>query len=659
MNARQAASEPYKGIGAFDVQDRHVFFGRCKESRALTELWRTQRLTVLYGASGIGKTSLLRAGVIPGLSPNKTDVLPLGRVSYASRFPRAALPPHNPHTLALLMSWSPTATPTRMAGMTIPAFFRGRMDRRNACGHPMSTLIAIDQVEELFTHGGHILEQRDWFFEQLAEALHTYSGLRLLLSIRADCLIDLQRYERDLAGGDAEHFRLDVLSYEGALAATRKPVEGIGRAFADGAVDRVVNDLIKIRARSDIVQDIEGVEPTQLQVVCQALWNTPPVRTAEFAGTEVIQYADGAADEILCEHYGRALREIAAERFEDNDSGLRTWLRHTFTGRTRGRRLVRHDSARAATSGRTMTVLVKRHLVRADQRMGKRLYELAYDRLIEPAGWARGSSRRRQSFDDCLRRAEGALLAGELTLAARHGERALIGAENDCFERANAASLLGDVAHARGQLRQAISHYTSAAQDFETAGAVSAVGPLLTAIGRLRLAQGRPSEAVRELRGAMVRAPTDLAIQTGLAWALWHSGHPAAAVGVLDSVLVRDSTNADALLSRGQILAGLDRAEDALLDLDLATPLRRPFAKIAHALALARTGKMEMALKEKDEALTQAGAHGPLLLYAARVEELAGRMAPAVALARRAISATAPALPRHLHQDARRLLDTE
>jgi tetratricopeptide (TPR) repeat protein len=304
-----------------------------------------------------------------------------------------------------------------------------------------------------------------------------------------------------------------------------------------------------------------------------------------------------------------------------------------------------------------MAALVKRHLVRADERMGERIYKPTYDRLLEPARTSDRSPAltHQQCAKDRLSMVEDALRQGEFTLAARHGEQALAAMGNDNFERAKAESLLGDVAYERGDLEQAISRYTRAAQGFDTVGAATTVGPLLTAIGRLRLTQGQPSEAVRELRAAMARAPTDLLIQTELAWALWHGGHPEAAVGVLDGVLNKEGNNTEALLGRGQILAGLGRAHDALRDLDRARPLRSPYAKIAHALALAQTGSMDRAQNELAAAMAGAGGHGPVLLYAARVEELSGRMRSAAKLAGRAISAAAPALPRHLERDAQRL----
>nr|WP_170246577.1 hypothetical protein [Nonomuraea zeae] len=622
-------------------------------------MWQSQRLTVLYGASGIGKSSLLQAGVLPLIDPNSVDVLPIGRVSYGSTFPRAALASHNPYILALLMSWSPLAPPTRLLGVTIPAFLRSRPIKLDAHGDATRTLIAIDQIEELFVAGARHQRYRDWFFGQLADALRADSGLRLLLSVRADRLTDLLQYERDLSCGDRERFPLEALSAEGALEAVTKPILGTGRVYAKGAAELMVRDLVKIRTRSDPLLQPQGVEPVQLQVVCESLWHTLSPDTVEISKSDVLQYADKA----LSEHYDRELREIAARRFDGDDRRLRTWLRLTFSDRAGGGRLIRQSAIRMAGVGRSaVALLVKRHLLRADERGGESSYELAYDRLLQPV--EQGDQQvdpplEQLRPEDFLREAEAALREGDLVLAAKLGDEALARSrEDDLRLRARIESLLGNVAYERGNLVAAISRYSTAAKSFETAGAAASVGLLLTAIGRLRLAQGSPADAVRDLRAAMVRVPADLTIQTELAWALWHGGHPNAAVGVLDGVLDREGDNTDALLSRGQILAGMGRATAALRDLDRARPLHWPFAKGAHALALAETNSIKEAQQEMVEALAETEDHGPLLWYAAKVEKLAGKTVSAVDLAKRAIDAQGPALPEHLAKDAIRLADS-
>src|ERR1700691_2119307 len=105
---------PYLGRRAFTADDQGLFFGRDQESPAIQARWRENRLVVLHGPAGCGKTSLLQAGVIPGLSRD-TDVLPLGRLLGGVSFPEPLLPEHNPYSLSLLESWFPGEARTSLA----------------------------------------------------------------------------------------------------------------------------------------------------------------------------------------------------------------------------------------------------------------------------------------------------------------------------------------------------------------------------------------------------------------------------------------------------------------------------------------------------------------------------------------------------------------
>ncbi len=62
----------YPGPRSFTEKDRELFFGRNKEIRKLTELVVIEKLVVLFGKSGYGKTSLLQAGVIPRLEEKES-----------------------------------------------------------------------------------------------------------------------------------------------------------------------------------------------------------------------------------------------------------------------------------------------------------------------------------------------------------------------------------------------------------------------------------------------------------------------------------------------------------------------------------------------------------------------------------------------------------
>ena len=59
---------PFVGLAPYAEGDAAFFFGRDRETRIVAGNLRAARLTLVYGASGVGKTSLLRAGVMRDLA---------------------------------------------------------------------------------------------------------------------------------------------------------------------------------------------------------------------------------------------------------------------------------------------------------------------------------------------------------------------------------------------------------------------------------------------------------------------------------------------------------------------------------------------------------------------------------------------------------------
>src|SRR6476661_1796751 len=59
--------EPWLGLESYREEDQAIFFGRTKEAEEVLRMVRREMLTVLFGPAGIGKTSLIQAGILPGL----------------------------------------------------------------------------------------------------------------------------------------------------------------------------------------------------------------------------------------------------------------------------------------------------------------------------------------------------------------------------------------------------------------------------------------------------------------------------------------------------------------------------------------------------------------------------------------------------------------
>jgi Flp pilus assembly protein TadD len=659
-----AVEQPYVGLRAFRREDDAKFFGRARESCEVSDLWQAGRLTVLYGPSGVGKTSLIQAGVLPLLDPGRTDVLPIGRVSHGSPFPSAALSRHNPHVFALLSSWSPLETPTRLAGLTISEFLRRRTPRQDPYGDPVLTLAAIDQAEELFGDFAHRQPYREWFISQLVEALDGDPNLRLLISIREDYLAAILPHEPKLAGMARGRFSLTALDTAAAVRATEGPLVGTGRSFAPGAARSLVDDLRMIRVGrvlgEEVVADAKVVEPVQLQVVCSAMWRSLPEDVWVISSDHVRRFAN--ADRSLTDFSERMITEVARDHFGGDVAKLRSWLRRAFITELGTREVVyQGETVTAGMPNAVIRALVERHILREDIKAGTRWCELSHERLIQPIlqnDHVVVQAESRTAPDDYLRAAELSFRDGELALAAKQAEEALERCGDNTRIRAEIESFLGNVAHRREDFEKAVSHYRTAAVLFETLGATSAVGRLLAGIGGLRLAQGHHSVAVRELYSAISRVPNDMSIQTELAWALWYGGHPDAARDVLNDVLGREGNLTEALRARGEILAGLGQADAALRDLDRVRPLQWPSTRAAHALALASLRRFPEAAREITAVLAEVEDHGPVLLYAARIAALTGDAVSADALARRAKAARTPALPAYLVAEAVRLFAT-
>jgi hypothetical protein len=84
---RKIADNPYPGSRAFTQADKEFFFGWDADIAVIVDLWMTNRLTVVSGTAGCGKTSLLQAGVRPLLREKHPST---GRVSSRPGICRAA-----------------------------------------------------------------------------------------------------------------------------------------------------------------------------------------------------------------------------------------------------------------------------------------------------------------------------------------------------------------------------------------------------------------------------------------------------------------------------------------------------------------------------------------------------------------------------------------
>jgi tetratricopeptide (TPR) repeat protein len=634
---------PFVGSRPFDTADEAIFHGRAREAAALAKLWRDHRVTILHGPAGVGKTSLLRAGVLPELDASTgSRVLPIGRLAFLADFPLAALPDINPFTFALLASWYPEDPPTRIAGSSIRGLVRKNagVDRH---GDALPVLAAIDQTDLLFL-GGH--EERDdhrrRFADELVEATTARHDLHLLIAVRTENLDELQALLMR-SGMPVRHltrFPLRAFSLSAARQVVSGPLGDTGHPLAASA-DRLVDEL----GAGDT-----AIDPALLQIVCSRLWEELPRD-----GGDDADRLPRAVDRVLGDHCLRSLAAVATA-YGEWPSALATWFRQVFgrkpdaDGVPEGRRLTRDLPNAVVRALEDVRLLV------ADRHAGRRRYRLPQARLrpvvrrldAEAAASVRHERPR-------LEAAEAAFAAGDLDLARRLATAVAREAGAGRPVRGAAECLLGSIAYRQGRTGRAVEHYENAITVFGSLGDTAHVGMLLAAVGRLKIGS-ETTEAVSRLRAALTQLPGDTFVKTALAHALWHAGRAQAAIAILDDALSQNGATPEAIRLRGEMLADLNRAEPALRDLDRVNYGDRPSSRAAWFLAKKTCEGVEVSGAGELGLVDGADDSGPVLLRVARVLRLEGDADTAAGLAERAVKARQPPLPKHLRKEAERLM---
>ena len=385
--------QPYVGPRPFEEADQDRFFGREKEIRQLASLIVSRRVVVLYARSGAGKTSLLKAGLIPYLRRSKRlRVLPVTRVAdeltTESRGAGA-----NPYVLNVLSDLSDGEEPFSQG----PAPLLVDGIERIVDGVPAPCLLIVDQLEELFNHHPELHAQRADFFVQLERCLHRFPRLSLLLSLREDSVAELDPYAGLLPDRLRSRFRLELLSPEAARSAMQEPVRAVGGEFPDRVAETLADELRTVR-----VQDADGhgrdvlgpwIEPVHLQVICRRWWNRRGGEPGPIAKDEL--HRPGSVDHALRSYYDERVAAVA-EIVGEQERTLRDWIEqclitdHGFRGQ-----VMKGVESSEGLAHSVVDELVEARLIRVEKRRGAIWLELAHDRLIGPV--RSGNARWRQN----------------------------------------------------------------------------------------------------------------------------------------------------------------------------------------------------------------------------------------------------------------------
>jgi WD40 repeat protein len=372
---------PYVGPRPFERGDR--LYGRDREVARLRDLLIAERIVLLYSPSGAGKTSLIRAGLVPELEREGFRVRPEIRVTAWTPVGSSSRP-GNRYLMSTLLCLEQAVPAQRrygldeLTGMGLADY----LDQRD--GEHDGEVLIFDQFEELLTSDTLDQNAKSDFLAELGAALRDRRRWALF-AMREDCLAGLDPYLRLLPTRLRTRSRLDLLGKDAARMAIQSPAREAGVDFSDAAAQKLVDSLRRMRVwRPEGLVEALGpyVEPVQLQVVCERLWERPRPDALRIDESDVQEVGD--VDSALASYYTDRVRTIATETGTD-ERAIRTWFDRVLITEQRLRGQVLTGPLNGMSGDdRVLRRLEDAHLVRAETRGGVRWFELAHDRLIKP-----------------------------------------------------------------------------------------------------------------------------------------------------------------------------------------------------------------------------------------------------------------------------------
>jgi WD40 repeat protein len=438
---RQALSRdnPWPGLDPFDETDQEYFYGRTAESEELLRLVRRELLTVLFGRSGLGKTSLLKARLFPRL--RKEDSLPVYvRLDHADGAPE--LRDQIFHELRVACETYQVQASHPAADESLWSFFHRRdaefWGERN---RPVTPVIVFDQFEEIFTLGqkteaagarsaaflaelSDLIENRPSdAVKQALEADPTAarrfdfkrSTAKIVLSFREDFLAEMEGLKERMPSLMYNRFRLLAMSGTQAY-------EVITRAGRELVDDDVARRILRLAWKNEPSPPVDlsdfpkiEIDPALLSVVCSEL-NHKRQQTKPPLGRITSDLLEGADREILSGFYERGMAGL--------DPRVRAFVEdELITDRGyRDSHALEDALLLSGITSEALDVLIRRRLLRVDERQSVRRLELTHDVLTRVVKESRDSRRAREAEKAALaqqrrnRRNAALVLAGALVV---------------------------------------------------------------------------------------------------------------------------------------------------------------------------------------------------------------------------------------------------
>lgn len=351
---------PYRGLLPFESQHRALFFGRQSEIGTLVDRLRTESFVIVAADSGVGKSSVCRAGVLPIIKENG-----LGRsLTYQVAMLVPGKQPLRTLCEAIAQAIGREEQPLIATLKTDPQSFPRLLRSMMPVGTAL--LIFVDQMEELVTISDPL--EAKLVGEALGALVNKAGDLRLLGTVRADFV---SRVATVPGIGDEINRGLYLLRPMGPdklREAVVGPAQLKGVSFE---TEEMVAELVASTAESDAGLPL-------LQFALAELWD---VRTGSQITAKALQSIGGVTG-ALARHADHLIGSLPPER---RPVARRLLMSLVTMDGTRARRTAEELTWNDSSARSVLELLVRGRLLVARETPEGAAYEVAHEALLK--GW--------------------------------------------------------------------------------------------------------------------------------------------------------------------------------------------------------------------------------------------------------------------------------
>jgi len=304
---------PFPGIRSFESDEDHLFFGRESQIKHVITKLLDARFLAITGSSGSGKSSFVRAGIIPSLFKDKVIVsdkkwnlaifrpgsTPIWNLAYAihdalRKEEKVAEELNTPEKIHSILS-------TDEHGLIKAIEIQNKITFRNR-------LIIIDQFEELFRYklSSQASRQESFDFVNLLLEVIKYNTASAysVITMRSDFLGDCTEYPGLPDAINAGHYLIPRMTDDEKRAAITGPITTSGGTISEQLIERLLQDV--------------GDDPYQLPVMQHALmrtWNYWSINKTENRPIDIRDYeAIGTMSDAISRHAEQIFSDIISEK---------------------------------------------------------------------------------------------------------------------------------------------------------------------------------------------------------------------------------------------------------------------------------------------------------------------------------------------------------